>query len=533
MARRRASGCAIPRREAGTGDEHGPRRTGGGRGIRGSCSGSSAAIVIVLDQATKAWVEASFALAAPSAPVGSPSARRRSSVTSCASPGPGTTAGSSACSVTPRPSSASPASRSSRSSCGSRRRQGVQSPLLTVGARPAARWRHRQPHRPAPVRARHRLGGHGHRQPPLLHLQRRRCRDHHRGRAAHRDEPARAAPGPPGRRAPTRPGRPGHERRAPVNAVLRVQVPAAGRRRPCRPLRGRRLGALPVPCPAAHHRRPGDQRRRAPSRPATRSRRVRSSSWTCRTRRPRTLAPEPMDLLGRLPGRRPAHRGQALGPGHPSRHPATHGDARQCAPGHGAEDEGTALGTIGRRRPGGHRPSARPRHQRPADGRPDRCRPAGAPGTAQGAPRPQALPRARRGHGGRAGGTHRGAHRARPARPAAHGRSCRTGASPSRCTASGSGSRRGPCWRWTWSPDARTRSACISRPSATPSRATRCTRRARRAAVRTASVGCSCTRGGWSSRRRRVTGSSAPRRRCRRSSRPCSTGCGPSGWTLA
>ena len=50
-------------------------------------------------------------------------------------------------------------------------------------------------------------------------------------------------------------------------------------------------------------------------------------------------------------------------------------------------------------------------------------------------------------------------------------------------------------------------------------RATRSTGPARRAGVRTASSGCSSTRGGWSSCRRRAPSSSAPRRRCRPRSR--------------
>ncbi len=88
-------------------------------------------------------------------------------------------------------------------------RQGVHSLLLTHRAGPAAGRRHRQPHRPPAGRSRGGLGRHGHRRAALLHLQRGRLRHQHRGGAVAAHRPAGTAPddrsvGRPPARAPTR-----------------------------------------------------------------------------------------------------------------------------------------------------------------------------------------------------------------------------------------------------------------------------------------------------------------------------------------
>ena len=123
-------------------------------------------------------------------------------------------------------------------------------------------------------------------------------------------------------------------------------------------------------------------------------------------------------------------------------------------------------------------------------------------------------------------GPDRGARSGATRRTASAWRWCPTAGRPSPATASGSGSPAGRCSSWTWSPGGRTRSASTSRRSATRSPATRSTARGPRGGARTASSGCSCTRGGWSSSPRRRRGWCGWRRRCPRSSRRCSRACG-------
>ena len=117
-----------------------------------------------------------------------------------------------------------------------------------------------------------------------------------------------------------------------------------------------------------------------------------------------------------------------------------------------------------------------------------------------------------------AGRPDRGTHRSRPAGPAADGHRARRSGGHHRLPRPGAVRASGRSWSSSSSPAGRTRSGSTCRPSAIRWRATRCTPRARPVAGRRASSGCSCTRGGWSSRRRRAAGSSAPSRRCRRRS---------------
>ena len=111
-------------------------------------------------------------------------------------------------------------------------------------------------------------------------------------------------------------------------------------------------------------------------------------------------------------------------------------------------------------------------------------------------------------------GPDRGAHRARPQGPQADGRRARRPAGRHGLPRPRAVRATGRCSSWTSSPAGPTRSASTSRPSATPSRATRCTAPGRRARARTAWSACSSTPGGWSSCRRRRPSWSGSRRRC-------------------
>ena len=75
-------------------------------------------------------------------------------------------------------------------------------------------------------------------------------------------------------------------------------------------------------------------------------------------------------------------------------------------------------------------------------------------------------------------GPHREAHRSRPAQPPAHGRDRRRAAGRDRLPRARALRAAGRSWSSTWSPVAPTRSGSTWRPSATPSPATRSTRRA-------------------------------------------------------
>ena len=212
---------------------------------------------------------------------------------------------------------------------------------------------------------------------------------------------------------------------------------------------------------------------------------------------------------GRLRGRRPADRGQAVGPRRPpgARALARHAGQRAAGPRRPVRRDR-------RRRPAGDRPPARPRHDRPADRRPHDAAQASV----------MAQLKARRVRKtylalvqGRSRPPWAGSRRRSGATPrTANGwPSCRTAGRPRPDTASASGSRAGRCSSSISSPVARTRSGSTSRPSATPSRATRCTGPGRRARGRTGWSACSSTPGGWSSCRPRRRSWSGWRRRSR------------------
>ena len=109
----------------------------------------------------------------------------RSSATGCASSSARTPGPSSGCSAT-RPSSSALVSIGVIGPDHLRTTADRVATLPFDRARPAARWRDRQPDRPIPPRLRRRLGRHRHRRHPLLHVQRRRRGDQPRDRDAHR-----------------------------------------------------------------------------------------------------------------------------------------------------------------------------------------------------------------------------------------------------------------------------------------------------------------------------------------------------------
>ena len=230
----------------------------------------------------------------------------------------------------------------------------------------------------------------------------------------------------------------------PVMAGIRtVRIPDGPSGRD-RPVRRRRDRPVAEPRPEAHLRRAADGRRRGrcgPTRSSPPGTEVQLDVPRARAARPRPGARHPAAVVYEdddlLIVDKPA--GLVV---HPS---PGHHDGDTLVNALLARAGGAEYGGHRRGRAAGHRPSARPRHERAAHGRQARCRPGLADGPAQGPPGQEDLPgaRARAAWAPRSAGSRRRSGAIRSTAPGWP--SCPTAGHPRPATASASGSPAGRC----------------------------------------------------------------------------------------